>query len=546
MLDEPLYISFPPNFIPNEAQEIILDGIQKALLENKKFIIINAPTGTGKSFIAKTLANYSDSPSEGFVKAVNSYMIYDKDASLTDEDRKPFGAAILTVTKSLQDQYINMFPDGSSLKGKANYECTLNDGYTCENGVCSYTPKQLKKCLKCDQCLYYKQRNEAATNICSFYSYAMFEQLPPEIKNKEFIICDEASELESEIVGRYTIEILTSDLAKIDVEFPPTPYYGAKNSEVFNWVSEMSRLCEYSFISYTNYIQKELKNNAKKKKINKEEYKKLVLIRRYREYFNTLIDTWGETEYIVNHTNKGLIFQPYNVDKLAHRIFDYGKIIILMSATIVNPKKFAETLGIDDYYFIEAASSFSAKRAPIKCATKFRLNYKNKTQLLPVMAKIAKNICELYPKKKGIIHTHSMEVLNYLKKELGNDSRYLFRGNGVDNEKLLSIHQNTKLPTVLISPSMTHGIDLKGKLGEFQVVMKAPYLPLSDSRIKRKAEEDEEWYTDAMLSTLVQMCGRCNRTEDDYSETYILDGLIVDAIARNKDKLPKYFIDRLL
>jgi Rad3-related DNA helicase len=111
---------------------------------------------------------------------------------------------------------------------------------------------------------------------------------------------------------------------------------------------------------------------------------------------------------------------------------------------------------------------------------------------------------------------------------------------------MLQIHQDTPEPTVLVSPSMTHGVDLKGDLGEFQIVMKAPFLPLNDERVKRKFENDKEWYTDAMLSTLIQMCGRCNRSEQDYSETYIIDGMILDVILRNKEKLPKYFLDSFI
>jgi Rad3-related DNA helicase len=308
----------------------------------------------------------------------------------------------------------------------------------------------------------------------------------------------------------------------------------------------MSALCEYEYNSYMNHINKELKDKAKKKRLNKEETQKLGLLRKYKEAFSTILDAWTETEYIVTHTDNGLLFQPYNVDKLADRIFRFGQHIILMSATIVNPAKFAETLGIKDYYFIETATTLSAKKAPIKCTSKFRLNYKNKEQLLPQMCKVAGQICNMYKDKKGIIHTHSMDILRYLKEELGHNKRFLFREQGVDNEQILEIHSGTSEPTVLVSPSMTHGVDLKGDLGEFQVVMKAPFLPLNDERVKRKFENDKEWYSDAMLSTLIQMCGRCNRTASDYSETYILDGLILDAVLRNKEKLPKYFLERFV
>ena len=552
MLNEPLINSFPLEYQgkevePNEAQDYIISEIETALSLKKKFIIINAPTATGKSFIAKTIANHSDDPTPGFCSACESYEIYNDECDqISENDLQPFGTAILTVTKTLQDQYASMFEDGVSLKGKSNYECALNELYNCDAGVCTYTKGQLKKCLSCDKCPYFTQRNKAVTNICSFYNYAMFESLPSIVKNKEFIICDEASEIETELVGRYTFEINFKDLKAIDEEFPVSPSINASRHQYLDWFTEMSRLCEYTYNQYMILIDKLLKKSAKKKKLNKEESQRISLLRRYKEMFNNILGSWTDTDYIITHTTKGLLLQPYNVDKLAHRIFDYGKTIILMSATIVNPAKFAETLGIKDYYFIETATPLSAKKAPIKCTSKFKLNYKNKNTLLPQMAKAAKQICLHFKNKKGIIHTHSMDVLRYLKEELGNDKRFLFREPGRDNEAILNIHQNTQQPTVLVSPSMTHGIDLKGDLGEFQVVMKAPFLPLNDERVKRKFDNDKEWYTDAMLSTLVQMCGRCNRTESDYSETFILDGLILDAVLRNKSKLPKYFLERFV
>lgn len=547
MLNEPLITAFPVGATPNDAQDYILSEIEEAIAQGKKYIIVNAPTATGKSYIAKTVANFSDDPTPGFIEACENYQIYDNEnPQVSDRDLEPFGTAILTVTKSLQDQYSEFFNDGDSLKGKSNYPCTINSMFTCENGACSYLKGQLKKCLSKDKCPYFKQRNKAVTNICSFYNYAMFESLPEIVKNKEFIICDEASELEAELVGRYSFDIVVKELKKVDPEFPITPDNNASRATVFTWVSDMASLCEYQYNQYMIRLNKELKDKTKKKKLTKEETQKLALLRKYKEAFASIRDTWSETEYLIEHTMTGLLFQPYNVDKLAQRIFKYGKIIILMSATIVNPAKFAKTLGIDDYYFIEAATTLSAKRAPIRCTDKFRVNYKNKNQVLPQMSKVAAMICDKFKNKKGIIHTHSMDVLKYLKSELGSNPRFLFREQGKDNEYLLQTHQQSKLPTVLVSPSMTHGVDLKGELGEFQIVMKAPYLPLNDKRVEKKTKDDQEWYTDAMLSTLIQMCGRCNRTESDYSETYILDASILDAVLRNKEKLPKYFLERFV
>lgn len=540
--------SFPEGYKPNKQQVHVLKELDKAINKKYKFIIINAPTGTGKSFLAKTISNHSNEPTRNFVEACYNYDIYGdgKSEMLDDDDLLPFGTAILTVTKTLQDQYVSMFNDGEMLKGKSNYSCAINDMLTCENGNCVFVKNQLKKCLRGDKCDYFNQRNKAVTNKCSFYNYAMFESLPANVKHKEFIICDEASEIEYELVNRYTVEIKLRDLKKISETLPVSPTSNATKYEIFDWVEAVATECNYAHTSLLNHINKLLKEKSKKKSLTKEESTKLAIITKYKEAFNKLVENWNLTDYIVVHTADGLLFQPYNVDNLAKKIFDFGETVILMSATIVNHKKFAETLGIKDYYFIEAESTFDSKKAPIKCTSKFRLNYKNKNEILPQMCKIAKNICTTFKNKKGIIHTHSMDVLNFLKKELGNDKRFLFREQGINNERILQLHQETKAPTVLVSPSMTHGVDLKGELGEFQIVMKAPFLPLNDERVKRKFEKDKEWYTDAMLSTLIQMCGRCNRSEADYSETFVLDGMILDSIRRNSDKLPKYFIDRII
>jgi Rad3-related DNA helicase len=97
-----------------------------------------------------------------------------------------------------------------------------------------------------------------------------------------------------------------------------------------------------------------------------------------------------------------------------------------------------------------------------------------------------------------------------------------------------------------VSPSLSFGIDLKDALARFQIIVKLPYLPLSSKRIKKLFELDKTWYIDKMLNAMVQATGRATRSKNDYSVTYILDGNIVDVIKAHKDRLPKYFIDRVI
>ena len=79
-----------------------------------------------------------------------------------------------------------------------------------------------------------------------------------------------------------------------------------------------------------------------------------------------------------------------------------------------------------------------------------------------------------------------------------------------------------------------------------KTLLKAPWLPTKETRVEKMMKLDKAWYSNKMLCTLVQACGRGIRSEDDECVTYILDGSIFDAIERNMNKLPKFFIERIL
>lgn len=161
-----------------------------------------------------------------------------------------------------------------------------------------------------------------------------------------------------------------------------------------------------------------------------------------------------------------------------------------------------------------------------------------------ITANIAK-ILEHHSDVKGVIHTHTHEITHKVC-DILESPRLIYRQPGISNEKILEQHQTSDEPTVLVSPSLTYGIDLKDSLARFQIIVKLPYMPLQDKRIKKLFDIDPEWYENKMLNTLVQSCGRATRGANDYSVTYILDGLITKVVTRCKHKLPQHFIDRFV
>ena len=78
---------------PRPDQLETISEIVDAINQGYKYIVLEAGTGTGKSAIAATLSSIYDS----------SY--------------------ILTVTKQLQDQYLEDFSNLSLVKGRRNFQC---------------------------------------------------------------------------------------------------------------------------------------------------------------------------------------------------------------------------------------------------------------------------------------------------------------------------------------------------------------------------------------------------------------------------------------
>ena len=88
---------------------------------------------------------------------------------------------------------------------------------------------------------------------------------------------------------------------------------------------------------------------------------------------------------------------------------------------------------------------------------------------------------------------------------------------------MLAYHQTDPRPTVLLSPSMAEGVDLKGDASRFQVICKIPYPYLGDKLVKKRMNKWKWWYPLQTAKVIVQSVGRSIRNEDDHAITYILD-----------------------
>jgi Rad3-related DNA helicase len=541
-----LLSKFPEPFTPNKSQVKLIRSIEQAFDEGYKFVVCSAPTGSGKSFISKTLGNNSLDPSEEFVDLVNSYQIYKHNNmggyQNEAEDEKPFGAFALTITKALQDQYKDLFNDVDVLKGKSNYQCSYDDNFSVENAPCVHIKSLKEDCWKRNSCPYYSARNKAVISNFATLNYNMFFALPEHVKRKQYLICDEASELEDQLVKEFSCQVNFDFLKKSTVTIRPFPNDG-EYGKVGKWINTLCQDIEERVEEIRDIIAKK---TGKLSPTSQNEMKnEVILLLNLHSKLRAIVDTWHDSEYLFERTPKSINLMPLKVDQLSKYLFDHADRVILMSATIIDPANFCKTLGVNKFKYIEADSTFDPAKAPIYANTKIKLNYNNMQSNLPKIANQIEQICNHHKNDKGLIHTQTNTITKYLQDNL-KCTRILYREPGVRNEEILDKHYNSDTPTILASPSMSHGVDLKDDLARFQIIIKAPYLPTNDKRVERMMKLDFNWYTNKMLSSLIQACGRGVRSNKDHCITYILDAAIVENIVKYKHKIPKYFLDRFV
>ena len=114
------YATFPYTQI-RPAQEEAIKFSLDAIAAGKRFVIIEAGTGVGKSAVGLTVAREINALHGG------------KDCKLAG------GAYFLTTQKILQDQYENDFGKNSgnmrSIKSSTNYQCKFHTKNTCSESL---------------------------------------------------------------------------------------------------------------------------------------------------------------------------------------------------------------------------------------------------------------------------------------------------------------------------------------------------------------------------------------------------------------------------
>ena len=539
-INDKLKIFFPLKLKPRAQQ---LDGfnfVTKSVNNGKKFMLLNLPTGVGKSYFVNMFANW-------YKNFVNEEAKFD----------------ILTNSKILQKQYIKENPFIKNIEGRANYQCIAYDT-DCDKGM-EICKNSVPKCsvLECPY-KFAKQQwltsDIGLTNFHLFNTYAIYQRDIFENRESSVLFLDES----------HSYEEILSDYISVDITSRNMKKFGFDTNEIQNYDERIKMIKTLQqFIYFIQnfipdvekqliFLEEQLKLHPKNKKL-KEEYSKYILYGySHKSKMEFLILEYQNSpenwvlEVSKNEREKhlcNLIFEvkPVWVNKyINEKIWDKYDHIIFMSGTILDKDVFCFVNGLNEKNttYFQTHSPFLNNHRPIFYIKVGKMTKDEKQETFQKQLPWIEKILNRNKDKKGIIHCTTYEISNWLKEIYHNDPRFLFHTNE-DRDVVLEKHINSTEPTVLISPSMVSGIDLKDELSRFQIILKIPFPYLGSAKIQQRKKTYPAWYLIKTIEDLCQAYGRSVRNEKDWAETYILDTSFSDIMKYNSKYLPRWVTEAI-
>lgn len=504
---------------PRQEQVMALNwvsGVVKAAGDNKIQIIAELPCGIGKSFICQQIAN-------------------------------AYSGCIITPTIQLQEQYLEDM-DIALIKGAQNYQCDLASLKTsgkltnCKNGrsVCSKYGGQ-------DMCGYKHAFNAFMRSKIGITNYAYLLNLikGTEIPHK-WLMFDEGHNIIDAMASATALTVFESTTGLFNEPLIRPKYEAA----AFKHLGEMIPKADKAANAMAHELE-ELDPESQEASRMKHDLDRLIT---FVERANFVIesyengDDWAYSEEFEeddrgNKTSAfiGWSMKPLDISYPFKKLKDRFNLFIT-SGTILNNKLMDRWLGTSSS-FINMGSPFPIQQRPIyyKRVGKMSLNERDAT--MPRMARSCQVIADGMAEYRGIIHTHSFAITAKLcsaLRSLGMQDRLIQHVPG-ENVNALMMRFKMIRNGILVSPSMSEGVDLRQELGRFAIIVKVPYPNLGDEWVKRKKNKDNWWYDWVVSKTIVQQSGRIVRSREDWGHTYILDENFEDFYKRARDFFPDWW-----
>lgn len=493
-------------------RDLQVDGLAKVITAHKagaRYVVLEAPTGTGKSGLAIALSKYLG---QSFVG---------------------------TLTAQLQEQYTKLFqPLGvEKLLGAGKFQCRKMPGQSCSEGRKEYTGKSA-----CDAqapgCPYSIQKRKAlAAPICvgNFHSLlynVAFAQGPEEggedHRIRPLMVLDEAHGAENMLMDQAGLLVR---LNQVSFQTEQLPGKDALIEAYWQWLKVFIGQLKEAIPEMPDPRNREkagellAKCNFAYHARDEEQW----IPERGERQDGSLDDTW-------------FALKPLTVKKWGHWLWGRGNFTLLMTATVISPGALASSLGLDlsDGDYFELPCPFPPENRPIYAA-QLDMTAKSRDTSWPVMVDAIQKLLAHHANDKGLILTPSNKMMEYIMK--GIDDRTmrsrLIPASGDDRESRYNEHLNRKDATVLLASGYWEGADLGGDASRFQIIPQLP-RPFWAGQIKARASIEPGWYDFKTWQKMIQGLGRSVRSETDSAVSYVLDGAFLRELAKPKSLIPTW------
>lgn len=564
IIDKALELNtFGKDFEFRKGQREIITKICETYLEDpESTLVIDAPTGAGKSLIAMWSAH--------ILKELGNrgYMV--------------------TSDLSLQDQYESDFYNYGlrwpSIKGVDNYECSVN-GLPFSLGDCKLKGmgyEQAEKLPCYNSCEYLQNRRRAIDQPIALLNYSFWliqrnyveakmlqdDRVVP-FEQRDFVFFDEAHRIDDIVQSHFSPRIepglvermMTLNRFASKQGFQEASYtknkiqslvnhmmVGGKN-DVFTAMSEFERIL-HGFGKVRQVANKMAKKRYGTAGVPKDwqtafgHFDRLKDVHCKVEDYLSLIKEVGIDKMVLDQNEHEAKFmcveESLMINKYLHEKANFK---VFMSATIGDPRAFVKIMGIKNAKFIRMDNAFNYDKSPVVFVNRHKLSFREREESLPKVVEIMDQIISKHKGQRGIIHCGSYEFMNYIQSKSKHTFRLMNYENSKQKAEVLELFKK-KEDAVLMGPSLLEGLDLKDDTSRFQIFFKVPYPSLGDPLIKAKMQTSNEWYDWKTGISIMQGVGRSVRSKDDWAVTYVLDACFRSLI--NKPGFfPPSFMERI-
>ncbi|MFW6321532.1 MAG: helicase C-terminal domain-containing protein [Halohasta sp.] len=530
LLDE-----FPaPSF--RGSQREALGDIREAFESDNDVVLVRAPTGSGKSLLARAIMGCGRDLQEADPAQVT-------------------GAYYTTPQVSQLDDVAadDLLDDLNVIRGKSNYNCILPGEHDTPVNQAPCARQKGFDCTVKHRCPYYSDRAIASGQPLAAMTLAYFMQTAGSdvFGMRDVVVIDEAHGLAEWAEMYATIELSPHRVPVwSDVDVPDITAGHDRVERTIGFAQHLSEVCSHAKDELTAQPELSPEEVARRDRLNE-------LVSELGWFVEDYRDPDSPTTWVVDQPGgegTAITIKPLDPARyLHHTVWDRGEKFALLSATILNKEAFCRGVGLDPsrVALVDVEHTFPVENRPLYDVTQGKMTYEHRDETIPKIARLLVRLLAHHPDEKGIVHAHSYAIADRLAEllaEFGVGPRV--RVHDADNRDAeLEAWKASDEPELFVSVKMEEALDLKGDLARWQVLCKAPYLNTSDSRVARRLEDGQwAWYHRTALRTVIQACGRVVRAPDDYGATYLADSSLLDLFERAEADTPPWFrqqVDRL-